>query len=294
MHKVLQASSQEVSATDASASASCSSDGSRPQHYGGENPASNNPTTKHKGKQHTSARKHHPAASGVGKGDAHDLSRVINGNVDAPRPMDDEERPMSAVASSAGPQSTTPGSRNPGARGTFVSANHLLNFQYDQASRGGRAQGGRGSGQRPQSGPGGRGAKRNQYAQKPQKYDKNKFLQANFRFLVSDAVDVPRFLEDPDRMFDWEDVVQVEMMTATPVQCPISLDSPPLCPQITTCGHIFSFPSIMQHMVNHGGENLRRSAPCPLCFAPIVARELRLVTIRSVKTACIGDTVEFK
>ncbi len=49
----------------------------------------------------------------------------------------------------------------------------------------------------------------------------------------TDAVEEARFRSDPDLMFDWEDVVQVEMMTTTPVQCSISLDSPPICPQIT-------------------------------------------------------------
>lgn len=37
--------------------------------------------------------------------------------------------------------------------------------------------------------------------------------QANFRFLVSDAVDARRFEADPDRMLEWEDVVQVRMCT---------------------------------------------------------------------------------
>ncbi len=40
-------------------------------------------------------------------------------------------------------------------------------------------------------------------------YDRNKFLQANFRFLVSDAVDVRRYESDADLMLDWDDVVQV-------------------------------------------------------------------------------------
>jgi hypothetical protein len=42
-----------------------------------------------------------------------------------------------------------------------------------------------------------------------QAYDRNKFLQANFRFLVSDAVDARKFESDADLMLDWEDVVQV-------------------------------------------------------------------------------------
>jgi hypothetical protein len=67
------------------------------------------------------------------------------------------------------------------------------------------------------------------------------------------------------------------MLTTQPLQCPISLETPPLCPQITPCGHVFAFPSIMAHLMHHGGDNLRKASPCPLCFHPIVARELRLV-----------------
>ncbi|GIL77075.1 hypothetical protein Vretimale_3144 [Volvox reticuliferus] len=189
-----------------------------------------------------------------------------------------------------------------GGRGSSVAnANHLLNFQYESAAvrtasgRGGARGGSRPSGStRSQGGGGGTtgvsSAARGRYGSaKPQKYDKNKFLQANFRFMVSDAIDASVYEADADKMFDWDDVLQVEMATATPVQCPISLDSPPLCPQITPCGHIFSFPAIMHHLVNHGGEQLRRSAPCPLCFAPVVARELRLVRVRRVVQPRAGE-----
>lgn len=41
------------------------------------------------------------------------------------------------------------------------------------------------------------------------KYNKDDFLQANFRFLVSDAVDVESFSSHADKMFDWKDIAQV-------------------------------------------------------------------------------------
>jgi hypothetical protein len=34
--------------------------------------------------------------------------------------------------------------------------------------------------------------------------------------------------------------------------------------------------------VAHGGDNFRRTAPCPLCFSQVAARELRLFTARQV------------
>lgn len=101
-----------------------------------------------------------------------------------------------------------------------------------------------------------------------------------FSYITSaGTLDRRQFESDADRMFDWDDVLLVDMMSSTPIQCPISLDSPPSCPQITPCGHVYSFGSIMQHLMNHGGEQLRRSAPCPLCYQPVVARELRLVQV---------------
>lgn len=53
----------------------------------------------------------------------------------------------------------------------------------------------------------GRGGRRG--APRPQPYDRNKFLQANFRFLVSDAGDLRRWEADADLMPDWEDVLEV-------------------------------------------------------------------------------------
>jgi len=44
-------------------------------------------------------------------------------------------------------------------------------------------------------------------------------------------------------------LAQVVMMTGGEVQCPISLETNPLCPQITPCGHVFAFHSIMQHLM---------------------------------------------
>ncbi len=75
----------------------------------------------------------------------------------------------------------------------------------------------------------------------------------------------------------------MEMLAPAPLRCPISLDAPPLCAQITPCGHVFAFPAIMAHLAAHNnGAAARRAAPCPLCYAPVVARELRLVRVHLV------------
>jgi hypothetical protein len=40
--------------------------------------------------------------------------------------------------------------------------------------------------------------------------------------------------------------------------------------------------------VTHGGDNFRRTAPCPLCFSQVAARELRLFTARQVTPIQVG------
>ena len=83
--------------------------------------------------------------------------------------------------------------------------------------------------------------------------------------------------------------LQVEMLAQGEVQCPISLDAAPLCPQITPCGHVFAFPSIMQHLITHGGDQLRKTSPCPLCYSQIAARELRMVRVYRVGRPEVGS-----
>ena len=76
--------------------------------------------------------------------------------------------------------------------------------------------------------------------------------------------------------------------TEDPLTCPITLE-PLVCPHMTACGHIFSFPAIIHHAVNHGGPELRAAAPCPLCFTPVVVRELRCVRYSCVLSAAASS-----
>ena len=103
---------------------------------------------------------------------------------------------------SVGAPEQSPLGRSPSNR-TYSSANHLLNFQYDSYANYGRDSRGRGGGDSR-----GRGGFRRPAA-KPMPYNRNKFLQANFRFLVSDAGNLKKHEADADLMLDWDDVVQV-------------------------------------------------------------------------------------
>lgn len=111
--------------------------------------------------------------------------------------------------STVGGPEQSPLGRSPSNR-TYSSANHLLNFQYDSYAHYGRDSRGRGG-----SDSRGRGGFRRPAA-KPMPYNRNKFLQANFRFLVSDAGNLKKHEADADLMLDWDDVVQVGVSTHHP------------------------------------------------------------------------------
>ncbi|KAJ0054690.1 hypothetical protein Pint_02521 [Pistacia integerrima] len=164
-----------------------------------------------------------------------------------------------------------------GKRAQMINGNHLLNFQYDPINR-------------PQyrlTPP----PPRRQRKIKP--YNKDLFLQANYKFVVLDTGNYIPESMDPDKMLQWEDIICVRYSTPFPVQCPICLEHP-LCPQMTSCGHIFCFPCILKYLLmgedNHKGDCFKR---CPLCFVMISPKDLYTIDIENVKQYRVGDTIEF-
>ena len=88
-------------------------------------------------------------------------------------------------------------------RGSPSDASHLLGFRYHEelpAHAAGHSN--RGGGRRS------RGRGNNRPAAPRRAFKKENFLQASYRFVVSDAVDTGKHESDPDAMFDWEDVLQ--------------------------------------------------------------------------------------
>ena len=154
-----------------------------------------------------------------------------------------------------------------------VAANFLLNFQpfEPRAHRGGT----------PKRQP----PNRKHHSSFHVPFDREKFLQANFRFVVAaKQQELGRYESDPDLAFEWENVIQVEVTSVAghlELRCPITLETP-FCPQITPCGHVFDFVGLMGHLVHHGGTALKKSAPCPLCGAMTAARDLRSAKIATV------------
>ncbi|XP_052196568.1 uncharacterized protein LOC127803946 isoform X2 [Diospyros lotus] len=162
-----------------------------------------------------------------------------------------------------------------GRKTQMVNGNHLLNFHYDPIPR-----------PQPRS-----PAPRRLQKRKP--YNKDLFLQANYKFVVLDSRNYSPRLLDPDKMLSWEDIICVKFSTPFPVQCPICLDDP-LCPQITSCGHIFCFPCILRYF-SIGEDDYKDECwkKCPLCFMLISSKDLYTIYIENVKRYCVGETAEF-
>ncbi|OVA09672.1 zinc finger protein [Macleaya cordata] len=156
-----------------------------------------------------------------------------------------------------------------------MNGNHLLNFQYDPISR-----------PQPRIPP-----PRKQQKIKP--YNKDLFIQANYKFVVLDSGNDELESMDPDKMLQWDNVVCVRYSTPHPVHCPICLESP-LCPQITSCGHIFCFPCILRYLLmgeeDHKGDSWKK---CPLCFMMVSSKDLYTINIENVKQHHIGDNIQF-
>ncbi|OBZ68392.1 putative RING finger protein P8B7.23 [Grifola frondosa] len=92
-------------------------------------------------------------------------------------------------------------------------------------------------------------------------WNKERFVNAQYRFVMNPSGDYTVHFADPDIFFQWHDILQVIIprtsaitSTAGPgefaaleenvLTCPICL-SPPTAPRMTKCGHVFCFPCIL-------------------------------------------------
>ncbi|CAE6399351.1 unnamed protein product [Rhizoctonia solani] len=115
-------------------------------------------------------------------------------------------------------------------------------------------------------------------------YNPEKFLNAQYRFVMKPTGDYTVHFADPDIFFQWEDILQILVprssafasagTTAEGVTtCPICL-SPPTAPRMTKCGHVYCFPCILHYL--QLGDNTKWSR-CPICFDSVNEKQLKCV-----------------
>lgn len=103
-----------------------------------------------------------------------------------------------------------------------------------------------------------------------QPYNKDRFVNANFRFILNPTQDYAIQLADPDAHFEWPAIEQI--LVADTLTCPICL-SPPTAARITKCGHAFCLPCIRHYLQLSD----RKWHKCPICWDAVYARDLKPV-----------------
>ncbi|KIK70561.1 hypothetical protein GYMLUDRAFT_32606 [Collybiopsis luxurians FD-317 M1] len=120
-------------------------------------------------------------------------------------------------------------------------------------------------------------------------WNKERFVNAQYRFVMNPSGDYTVHFADPDIYFQWNDILQVIIPRSSAyasaaavgenaglheghTTCPICL-SPPTAPRMTKCGHIFCFPCILHYLST--SEN--KWARCPICFDSINSSQLKSV-----------------
>lgn len=180
------------------------------------------------------------------------------------------------------------------------SMNHLLSFTLPPRSR------------PPLSAP----ARRSRRGANYTPFNKERYVNAQYRFLVKPTGDYTAYFADPDISLNWADILQVVIPTSSaltgvgtfaPVSdqprepahegaaCPICL-SPPTAPRMTKCGHVFCYPCILHYLNIKDDDQARPTASaaptsvqkwrrCPICWDAVYARDLKAVRWWDAKAA---------
>ncbi|KAJ1959712.1 hypothetical protein IWQ62_004506, partial [Dispira parvispora] len=157
-----------------------------------------------------------------------------------------------------------------GSRRNVQSLNHLLNFTLPA--------------RQPPAGSSDLQIRRRRLRQKAnyEPYRKERFINANYRFLLNPRGDYTVYCVDPDVPIPWDDVEQVLIATHQPLTCPICLMTP-VAPRITKCGHVYCLPCVTRYLHTSTAttpeaveqERRRTWKKCPICWDPIYLRDLR-------------------
>ncbi|KAL5519640.1 hypothetical protein ACEPAH_1323 [Sanghuangporus vaninii] len=122
-------------------------------------------------------------------------------------------------------------------------------------------------------------------------WNKEKFVNAQYRFVMKPSGDYTVHFADPDIFFQWQDILQViiprisafasaagrqeefSILDEGHTTCPICLSSPS-APRMTKCGHVFCYPCVLHYLSTSDYAKWNR---CPICFDSINEKQLKSV-----------------
>ncbi|KAL1740794.1 hypothetical protein HDZ31DRAFT_46780 [Schizophyllum fasciatum] len=177
--------------------------------------------------------------------------------------------------SDAAPQTLPPTAKRTHKTAPTTSINHLLNFSLPPR----------------QTHPAALPRRSRKTAQHGAAYAKERFVNAQYRFLMNPTGDYTVHFADPDIFFQWQDILQVIIPRSSAIaasgdtdeghtSCPICLATP-TAPRMTRCGHatltpdqVFCYPCILHYLnTSDTGKWVR----CPLCYDTFNERQLKAV-----------------
>ncbi|EPY53709.1 ubiquitin-protein ligase E3 [Schizosaccharomyces cryophilus OY26] len=160
-----------------------------------------------------------------------------------------------------------------------ISLNHLLNFQFAPRNT-----------YSTMSAPPRRTRQYNTYGYGSGYHpmDKARYVNANYRFIVSPLGEYQYQKLDPDSPVKWEDVWQVLCSSDFQVAvCPFCLGEKPVAARMSRCGHAFCLPCLLRYMetptneevkaAEHSGSKVPKcgTRTCPICLDVIRIRDIR-------------------
>ena len=184
----------------------------------------------------------------------------------------EEQRSRQEVSDS---NATTIASTTPTSTKRGLSLNHLINFSFPprQQYTGGSSAAVR---------------KRTSSTSYHVPFNKERFINANYRFHVRPEFIYTDCLSDPDTLIDWARILHVIVPQAPPseTKCPICLEAPPAAPRMTRCGHVFCFPCVLRYL--NGGKY----GTCPICHDYVSLNELKATSVVEVKGVEKGQLLD--
>lgn len=108
-------------------------------------------------------------------------------------------------------------------------------------------------------------------------------------YLVNNLADDHPYMNDPECIIDWEHVqrVVVDPDVGEVDRCPVCLETPPIAPRLSKCGHVFCLMCILRYMAEV-------SAQCPFCLDRLYILKPMIYRLEGMAGFQVGQTVDLE